>query len=151
ITIANDTVDDELLERSHRWDIRFIRNFMFTFGLISSFFDYLTFAVLFLGFHVQETAFQSGWFVFSILTELLILMVMRTRRPFYRSRPAPILLYSTIVVAIITIFLPYLPLHQLLSIEPLPPGIIVSLLAIVGLYILATEIIKHYFFRRHPD
>lgn len=151
ITIANDAVDDEMLAKSRRWDIKFIRNFMFEFGLISSFFDYLTFAVLFLGFHVQETVFQSGWFVYSILTELFILLVMRTRKPFYKSKPAPILLYSSILVALFTLVLPYLPLHQLLSIQPLSPGIMIALLIIVGLYIIVTELAKHSFYRRNPD
>lgn len=153
LTIANDAVDAEILESPRRWDIKFIRDFMFTFGLISSAFDFLTFAVLLIVFKTQQEMFQSSWFTISILTELLILMVMRTRKPFYKSKPAPILLYSTIAVGVVTLILPYLPFHQFLSIEPIKPLILVSLFIISGLYIIATEIAKHYFYRlkSHPN
>jgi len=150
ITIANDAVDSEVLAKPRRWDIRQIRKFMFTFGLISSIFDYLTFAVLFIGFKVQHGAFQSSWLSFSILTELLILMVMRTQKPFFKSRPAPILLYSSIAVGIVTLLLPYLPFHEFLNIEPVKPLILIALFGIAGLYIIATEITKHYFYKEKP-
>ena len=112
MTIANDTVDADLVVKPRRWDIRFIRNFMLTFGLISSAFDYLTFAVLLIGFKAQEELFQSSWFILSILTELLTLIVIRTRKPFFKSKPAPLLLYSTIGVAILTLLLPFLPVEK---------------------------------------
>jgi len=150
ITIANDAVDAEILEKPRRWDIGFIRRFMFTFGLISSVFDYLTFAVLLIGFKAQQELFQSSWFILSILTELLILLVMRTQKPFFKSKPAPILLYSTIGVGAFTMILPYLPLHGLLNIEPIPIMIFLALLGIVALYIITTEIAKHYFYRSKP-
>jgi len=147
ITIANDSVDVEMLKNPRRWNIGFIRNFMFTFGLISSAFDYLTFAVLLIGFQARQELFQSGWFILSIITELLILLVMRTRKPFYKSKPAPILLFSTIGVGILTFALPYLPLHALFGIAPVPPLILLTLLIIAGLYIVTTEIAKHFFYR----
>lgn len=148
ITIANDAVDSEVLEKPQRWDIKFIRDFMFTFGFISSVFDYLTFAVLFIGFKTQRGIFQSSWFTVSILTELLILMVMRTRKPFFRSKPAPILLYSSIAVGVLTLILPYLPMHEFLNIEPIRPLILISLIGISILYIITTEIAKHYFYKK---
>jgi P-type Mg2+ transporter len=147
ITIANDTVDAEILAKPRRWDIKFLRDFMFTFGFISSVFDYLTFAVLLIGFKAQQEVFQSSWFTLSLLTELLVLMVMRTQKPFYKSKPAPILLYSSILVGVFTLVLPYLPLHELMNIEPVNPLILFSLFAISGLYIIVTEIAKHYFYR----
>ena len=147
LTIANDFVDDEMIEKPRRWDIGFIRNFMFTFGLISSFFDYLTFAVLLIGFKAQQDLFQSGWFVLSILTELLVLLVMRTQKPFFKSKPAPVLLYASIAVGVITLILPYLPLQRILNITPIPPLTLLALLGIAILYIITTEIAKHYFYR----
>jgi len=150
ITIANDCVDAEILEKPRRWDIGFIRNFMFTFGLISSVFDFLTFAVLLIGFKAQQELFQSSWFILSILTELLILMVMRTQKPFFKSSPAPILLYTTIGVGVFTLILPYLPLHNILNIEPIPPFVLLALLGIAVLYIITTEIAKQYFYRSKP-
>jgi P-type Mg2+ transporter len=149
ITIAYDKVDSEILQTPQRWNIKFIRNFMFTFGLISSAFDFLTFAVLLIGFKAQQEAFQSSWFVVSILTELLILLVMRTRRPFFKSRPAPILLFSSIGVAVFTLALPYMPFHQLLNIAPIQPLLLAALIGIAALYIIVTEIAKHYFYLTH--
>lgn len=147
ITIANDTVDAEILEKPRRWDVKMIRDFMFTFGFISSVFDYITFAVLLIGFKAQEELFQSSWFTVSILTELLILMVMRTQKPFYKSKPVPIMLFTVIFMGVLTLLLPYLPFHQYLNIEPINPAILLSLIAIAVLYIITTEIAKHYFYR----
>lgn len=147
LTIASDSVDTEMINKPHRWDIRFIRKFMFTFGLISSVFDYITFAVLLIGFKAQQELFQSGWFILSILTELMVLLVMRTRKPFFKSKPAPILLYSSIIIGIITLALPYLPLQTILNIAPLPPLTLLALLGVAVLYIITTEIAKFYFYR----
>jgi P-type Mg2+ transporter len=149
ITISYDNVDPEILQRPQRWNIKFIRNFMFTFGLISSAFDFLTFAVLLIGFKAQQEAFQSSWFVVSILTELLILLVMRTRRPFFQSRPAPILLISSIMVGAVALVLPYLPFHQIFNIAPIQLPLLLALIGIALLYIIATEIAKHYFYQAH--
>lgn len=147
MTIANDSLDPEMVEKPRRWDISFIRDFMFTFGLISSAFDYLTFAVLLIGLKAQQDLFQSGWFVLSIITELLILLVMRTQKPFFKSKPAPALLYSSIGVGIITLLLPYLPLQNILNITPIPPLTLLALLGIAVLYIITTEIGKHFFYK----
>ncbi|CZQ86162.1 p-type atpase phosphorylation site [Trichococcus palustris] len=147
ITIANDSVDKEIVERPLRWDIHFIRDFMIVFGLVSSVFDYLTFAVLFFGFDAKHGIFQSSWFTISVLTELLVLLVMRTQKRFYRSKPAPILLYSSIAVGIFTLLIPYLPLHEFLGIEPIQPLLLLSLFIILALYVIVTEIAKYYFYK----
>lgn len=147
LTIAGDTVDQEMLEKPRRWDIRDIRNFMITFGFISSVFDYVTFGVLLLWFRAGEGQFQSSWFLVSILTELLVLLVMRTRRPFFQSKPAPLLLLSSIGVGIFSVILPYLPVKALLGIEPIPLPILLSLFGIAAAYILTTEIGKRLYYR----
>lgn len=147
ITIANDTVDAEILEKPRRWDVKLIRDFMFTFGLISSVFDYITFAVLLIGFKAQEVVFQSSWFIISILTELLILIVMRTQKPFYKSKPVPLMMFTVVSMGILTLILPYLPFHQFINIKPIKPAILLSLFAITALYIVTTEIAKHYFYK----
>ncbi len=85
-------------ETPHRWDIRAIRNFMIVFGLVSSVFDFLTFGVLLFLVKATPEVFRSGWFIESVLTELLVALVVRTRRPFYRSRPGRWLLISTALV-----------------------------------------------------
>ena len=121
---------------------------MFTFGLISSIFDYLAFAILFIGFKADEGIFRSGWFMFSILTELTVLLIMRTQKPFFKSRPAPVLLYSSITVAAITLVLPYIkPISEILTIEPIRPLVLISLIGLLGLYVIVTEVAKHYFYK----
>ncbi len=147
MTLANDSVDPEMVSKPRRWDIKLIRNFMFSFGLISSVFDYLTFGVLLWGFKAPEQLFQSGWFILSIITELLVLIVMRTRKPFFKSKPAPVLLFSTIGVGIVTLLLPYLPMQTILGITPIPPLTLLALLGIAVLYIVTTEVGKHFFYK----
>lgn len=148
ISIAQDSVDSDILEQPHRWDIHFIKKFMLVFGLLSSVFDYLTFLVLLIGFNVQQSSFQSSWFLFSILTELFVLLIMRTRKPFYKSKPAPMLLYSAIGVGILTLLLSYLkPINEILTIEPVRPLILLSLFGLVLLYVITIEIAKFYFYK----
>lgn len=147
ITIANDIVDVETLQRPRRWNIKLIRDFMFTFGFVSSVFDYITFAVLLIGFRVEEELFQTCWFTLSMFTELLILLVMRTHKPFFRSRPAPLLLRSCIIMGMITIALPYLPLSRMIDLVPVSMPIMAALVGIATMYIIITEIAKKYFYR----
>jgi Mg2+-importing ATPase len=148
MTIATDSVDREQVDRPRRWDIRFIRNFMLVFGLVSSVFDYVTFGALLYWLRATEPEFQTGWFIESLMTELFIVLVIRTRRPFFRSRPGTILLASTLVVAGTTIFLPYTPLAALFGFVPLSPLVVVLLLGITGGYLVASEFVKTWFFRR---
>ena len=148
MTIATDRVDREQVERPRRWDIRFIRNFMMVFGLVSSVFDFLTFGALLYLLRATERQFQTGWFLESLMTELFIVLVIRTRGPFFRSRPGTLLLASTLLVAGTTIFLPYTPLGPLFGFVPLPAGFVLLLLAITGAYLLASELVKGWFFRR---
>ena len=148
MTIATDSVDREQVDRPRRWDIRFIRNFMLVFGLVSSVFDYVTFGALLYWLRATERVFQTGWFVESLMTELFIVLVIRTRRPFFRSRPGTLLLAATLVVAGTTIFLPYTPLGALFGFVPLSPLFVLLLLGITGGYLVASELVKGWFFRR---
>jgi P-type Mg2+ transporter len=148
MTIATDSVDREQVERPRRWDIRFIRNFMLVFGLVSSVFDYLTFGALLYWLRSTEQEFQTGWFIESLMTELFIVLVVRTRGRFFRSRPGRLLLVSTLLVAGTTVFLPYTPLGPLFGFVPLPPLFVLLLLGITGGYLLASETVKGWFFRR---
>lgn len=151
LSIANDSVDEEVLGKPRRWDIKLIRSFMFTFGLLSSVFDYITFAVLLIIFNAGEEMFQSGWFVLSILTELSTLLVMRTQRPFFRSRPASILVYTTVAVAIVTLLLPYSPINAILAIQPIPQALLISLLGIACVYTVVIELAKDVFYRSNKE
>jgi Mg2+-importing ATPase len=147
MTIATDRVDREQVDHPRRWDIRFIRNFMLVFGLVSSVFDYLTFGALLYWLRATEREFQTGWFIESLMTELFIVLVIRTPRPFFRSRPGTLLLVATLVVAGTTIFLPYTPLGTLFGFVPLPPAFVLLLIGITGGYLVASEVVKGWFFR----
>ena len=148
MTIATDNVDGEQLERPRRWDIRLVRNFMLVFGLVSSVFDYLTFGALLYWLRATEREFQTGWFVESLMTELFIVLVIRTHRPFLRSRPGRLLLAVTLMVAGTTIFLPYTRLGGLFGFVPLPPVFVLLLLGITAGYLVASELVKGWFSRR---
>ena len=149
MTLANDTIDPEYVEKPRRWDVRFIRNFMLVFGLISSVFDYLTFGALLWWLKVQEAQFRTAWFIESLLTELVILLIVRTRRPLFRSRPGRWLWVSTLLVALSAVVLPYLPgVARLFDFEPLPLSLMALLAGITAAYAIANELVKGYFFRR---
>jgi Mg2+-importing ATPase len=148
IAIASDNVDREMVESPHRWDVRFIRNFMIVFGLISSAFDFLTFGALLFILHATPEQFRTGWFVESLMTELLVAMVVRTRRPFYKSAPGRWLLLSTLAVAALTLLIPYLAFNFLLGFVPLPVWVMAMLMLITLMYVFATDAAKIIFYRR---
>jgi Mg2+-importing ATPase len=147
MTIASDSVDRELVERPRRWDIRFIRDFMVTFGLVSSVFDYLTFGTL-LVLRTTADQFRTGWFLESVLTELLILLVIRTQKPFFKSRPGRYLLIAALIVAGVTVVLPYSSLSGPLKFAPLPISLLLILGGITVLYIASSEMAKMVFYKR---
>ena len=140
--IAGDAVDRELVDRPRRWDIRFIGRFMLELGLVSSLFDVITFGVLLWGFDAAAPLFRTGWFVESLLTELVIALVVRTRRRWYESRPGSLLLWSTLAMVALTLALPYAPGVGVLGMVPLPPMLVVALIVITLAYVGAAEIAK---------
>ncbi|MFO0750533.1 MAG: magnesium-translocating P-type ATPase [Myxococcota bacterium] len=148
VGIATDAVDVEMVAVPRRWDIRFIGRYMVEFGILSSLFDLLTFALLLGPFHAGPERFRTGWFIESLLTELVIALVVRTRRPFWQSRPGRLLLISTIVLALATLLIPYLPGVPLLGFEPIPLALLAVLVGVTALYVFATEALKRWFYRR---
>ena len=147
-TIAGDNVDPEWVAKPRRWDTKFISRYMVLFGLVSSIFDFLTFGTLLFLFHATEEEFRTGWFIESLLTELVIALVVRTRRVFFRSRPGKLLLASTIVVIGITLVLPYLPFNSLLGFVPLPAPLMLLMIGLTVLYVVVAELAKKYFYAR---
>ena len=124
-----------------------IGRFMVEFGTLSSVFDFLTFGALLLVFRAAPDLFRTGWFVESLLTELVIALVVRTRRPFFRSRPGNVLLWSTVALIALTFAMPYLPFAGVFGFVPLPGRLLLTVSAITTLYIVATEITKQRFYR----
>ncbi len=148
MTIATDRVDPELAEKPRRWDIKFIRNFMMTFGPVSSIFDFITFGVLLLILHAQPNSFRTGWFLESVISASAIVLIIRTRRPFYQSRPGKYLLTATLLIAGVTLILPFSPLGGLFGFCPLPGPFFIALGAIMVLYVIAAEIAKSLFYSK---
>ncbi len=148
IGIADDNLDDEMVRRPRRWDIRFIGRYMVEFGILSTMFDFLTFGVLLGVFHAVPDEFRTSWFVESLLTELVVALVMRTQRPFYRSRPGTVLLFSTGALIPIAFAIPYLPFAAVFGLVPLPASLLAAIAGIAMLYVAATELQKAWFYRR---
>jgi len=147
MTIATDSVDAEMVQGPRRWDIRFIRDFMMSFGLVSSVFDYLTFGVLLLVLRASVDQFRTGWFVESVVSASLIVLVIRTRRPFFKSRPGRHLLVATVTIVAAAFVLPWTPLAAFLGFEPLGVRTLAMLAGIVALYVMAAELAKSVFYR----
>lgn len=159
MTIASDDVDAELVERPRRWDIGFIRRFMVVFGLLSSIFDYLTFGALLwvmrlpvwsagsVAGHAQAL-FRTGWFVESVLSASMVVLVIRTRRPLFRSRPGKLLAAATAVIWAVTLAIPYTPVGALFKFVPLPWPFLLMLAVILAAYLTGAELAKRAFYRR---
>jgi Mg2+-importing ATPase len=146
-TIATDAVDHEQLERPGAWDLGSLRTFMIVFGLVSSAFDALTFVVVRGGCGAGEALFRSGWFPESVGTELAVMLVLRTRRPFFRSRPSATLLGSSLAVAVVALAIPFGPAAEALGFVPAPAPVLLALGAITGGYVPATEVAKRLLYR----
>ncbi len=148
LTIATDRVDPDWMARPHRWDVGFIRKFMAVFGLASSLFDYITFAVLRYGLEAGDVEFRTGWFVESVVSAAVIVLVLRTRMRSTASLPARGLLLAVIAVSAVATALPFSPLGALFDFVPLPPAFLVVVLLIVFAYGATVEGIKRWFYQR---
>lgn len=149
--IANDAVDEELIAQRQRWDLQFIRRFMLVFGALSSVFDLLTFAVLLFLVQADAEQFRTGWFVESVVSACLVVLVVRSRRPFWSSRPGRGLLLASGLVVLLTCVLPWTPLAPLLGFEPLARSTLLWIAPIIATYVASAEVIKRWFFRRATD
>jgi P-type Mg2+ transporter len=145
MAISTDRVDADRLTRAQRWNITEVRRFMIVFGLLSSLFDGLTFWLLRRVFDAGQALFHSAWFVVSVLTELAVLLILRTQAPAWQSRPGTLLLSITLAVAGGAIALPYFaPLARLLGLVAIPGGLLAVLLGVVGAYVVTTEWVKQH-------
>ncbi|HET8697356.1 MAG TPA: magnesium-translocating P-type ATPase, partial [Gammaproteobacteria bacterium] len=147
MAFASDRVDPELVAAPPRWDIGRVQRMMYGFGSISSVFDVLTFVTLLYAFGASAELFRTGWFVESLLTELGIALVLRTRRPLWSSRPGRALWLLSTAVTAVTVYLPYSPLAAPLGFVPLPAPLLGALLAITAGYLLCSEIAKRALWR----
>ncbi len=149
LTIASDNVDEEQLNKPGKWDLKFIRNYMIVFGIHSSIFDVITFLTLLYVLKVKESAFQTGWFIESILTELFILFIIRTHKNFFKSQPGKYLFFLSVFGLILTLGLPYSPLAAEVGLTPLPWANLSIMLIIVAAYIITADLLKVWFFKKY--
>jgi len=164
VGIPLDNVDEEYLSKPRQWDLKSIRNFMFFIGPISSLFDYATFFLMLYYFgcigysalgtspaqkaHLEQL-FHTGWFVESLLTQTLIVHIIRTQRiPFLQSRASKSMVFATLLVMSIGVWLPFSPFSHLLGFTPLPPVYFVWLAAFLAGYAVLTHSVKTWFARR---
>jgi Mg2+-importing ATPase len=147
MTIARDRVDPEQISQPKRWSIGFIRNFMVTFGLLSSVFDFLTFAALLFLLHANVDQFRTGWFIESVVSASFVVLVIRTRRPFFSSKPSSSLLVVTLLVGLFTLILPFSPLAEPFGFTKISAHSLLVVAVIVRTYIASAELVKRIFYR----
>ena len=148
MTIATDRVDSEMVDYPRRWDIKAIRKFMITFGLVSSVFDYLTFGALLSILHATQDQFRTGWFLESVISASLIVLVIRSRKPFFKSRPGKYLLMATLLVVVVTLILPFTPLDEIFGFSRVPISFLVLIGIIIVAYIITAELAKTVFYKK---
>jgi Mg2+-importing ATPase len=147
MTIATDSVDSEMVDHPRRWDIGFIRNFMLVFGILSSVFDILTFGALFFILHATPDQFRTGWFIESVISASMIVLVIRTKKPFFKSIPGKYLSAATLLIVASAFLFPFMAIGKVFGFIPLPISFLLLMGVIVAFYIIAAEIVKAVFYR----
>jgi Mg2+-importing ATPase len=151
-TIPTDSVDEERLLKPTKWNFNNIKRFIIFFGPISSLFDYATFFVMLYVFKSfgNEALFHTGWFVESLLTQTLIVHIIRTRKiPFIQSRASWPLMISTLCVISLGIYLPFSPFASALKFVPLPPLYFLLIFIGIILYFIITQLLKIWFIKKY--
>jgi len=149
VSIPTDSVDDDYIKRPRRWDIKFIRHFMLIFGPVSSIFDLLTFGVLLYFFKADQGLFQTGWFVESLATQVLVIHIIRSRYGILKSHASKWLILTTVGCAVLGLVIPYTPLGEFFGFVPLPLAYLAAIAGLVAAYLLLVEQVKRWFFIRY--
>jgi len=148
MTLPTDSVDEEYIRKPRRWDVNFVRKFTLFFGPFSSLYDFLTYGIMLFIFAATPELFQSGWFVESFWTEVLVIFVIRTKRiPFFSSRPGKWLTILTLSCVAFGTLVPFTPLGKLLKFVALPTGYWMLLILMVATYLLLVEVGKVFFYK----
>ena len=149
LAIPSDRVDEEQVEKPGRWDMGQIKRYTIIFGIHSTLFDILAFLALLYMLKAREAVFQTGWFIESVITELLILFIIRTHKNFFTSAPSRPLVLLTIIGIILTLALPYLPFVSDFGFVRLPLLHLGVMLGIVLLYLITADWLKVWFFKKY--
>jgi P-type Mg2+ transporter len=151
VPIPLDEVDQEELRKPRVLDMSFIRNFMLVIGPISSAFDFLTFYVMLNVLNANEALFQTGWFVESLSTQVLVIFIIRTRGNPFKSRAHPILMVTSLTVVAIAAVLPFTPVGTYFGFVPPPAQFYAILAMMVVVYLAIVEVAKRVFYRLHRE
>ena len=148
VSIASDNVDEEYLRKPKRWDIKAIAKFMLPFGILSSFFDFATFFLLLYLLKANIASFRTGWFVESLITEVLVIFVIRTKKLFFQSHPSKFLFLTASISIIAGLVLVSTPIAGLLGFENLPIWFYGVILIIVFVYLYLAELVKGIYYNK---
>ena len=152
VALPTDSVDQEYVEKPRPWNIKFLKKFILFIGPISSIFDLLTFGVMIFIFHASPSLFQTGWFVESLTTQILVIYIIRTNKiPFIESRPSRVLVLSTLSIVMVGMILPFTFLGTYFNFTPLPPLFFGILILMSAVYLLMVQFIKNLFLRRYSE
>lgn len=149
LQITDDAVDEDWMQTPIKWDMKFIKKFIFIFGLISSVFDYLTFFVLLKVFNASEVMFHSGWFVESVLSATVAMLIVKSPKPFFKSKSSKKLILAVLIIDLIVLILPYTPIAQVLGFSGLPVNLLITLLLLVVVYGITLEVTKKFFYKHN--
>jgi Mg2+-importing ATPase len=149
ITIPTDNVDEEFIQKPRKFNMNFIKKFMLVFGTISSIFDFLTFIMLFWVFHTFGSTFQTGWFLLSLTTQTLVMFIIRTKKPFFKSTPSKYLLLSSILCVLLGWSIVFTGFGRIFGFEVLPINIVFVIVGLVASYLTTVEIVKRLFYRKY--
>jgi Mg2+-importing ATPase len=151
LAIPTDNVDHNLLLLPKRWKIDFIRDFMLIIGPISSVYDFFTFAILLWGFHAfsNPTLFHTGWFVESLVTQTLVVFVIRTAGNPFKSLPSKQLLVAVLLIVAISVILPYTYFGKMVGFIPLNPLILVAIFLLTLTYLWLVQVVKVKFYKKN--
>jgi len=150
VAIPNDTVDKEYTVKPRPWNVGYIKKFMFIIGPVSSVFDFITYGVMLFIFHSSAKLFHTGWFIESLCTQTLVIHIIRTGKiPFIESRPSRFLIFTSIFIVSLGIYIPFSPLAEHLGFVAPPPAYFIALFLIVSTYLFVVQVIKRRFIKKY--
>ncbi len=147
MTIATDNIDKETTMVPKNWNLKFIRKFMIVFGLLSTVFDFFTFTILLFVLNANTNEFRTGWFIESVLSASLVVLIIRSKKPLFKSIPGKFLLVVTFIVDVFVIAIPFTPIGQILGFVQIPVMFYLSIAIILIIYAISAEMIKWIFYK----
>lgn len=149
VSLPTDNVDAEDIKKPPRWNLKLLKKYILVFGPVSSVFDFATFGILYWGFSLSEYQFQTGWFLESLATQILVIYFIRTKKiPFFQSKPSKTLLINTLSLLAIAWIIPFSPLGKFFNFGSLPLAVIASIFGIVFVYLMLVEKVKRFFYKK---